>query len=1113
MRRSILALLAALALGAPPLSLAETESDLMVRLMTEQLRQRDGREPTDEEVIRMLTVTSGTLYEQGQSNIAERVARVALERGGRVLGAEHAQTLSSLNNLAYLYQAQGRDAEAEPLYRRALAARKRVLGAEHPQTLGTLNNLAILYKSQGRYGEAESLHRQALAARERVLGTEHPDTLASLNNLAALYHSQGRYGEAEPLCRRALETSERVLGAEHPDTLNSLNSLAGVYSAQGRYGESEPLLFRARETSERVLGAEHPQTLGSVTNLASLFRAQGRYGEAEPLYRRALEAHERVLGAEHPDTLMTLNNLAALYQAQGRYGEAEPLYRRARETSERVLGAEHPDTLKDLNALAALYHAQGRYGEAESLYRQALAASERVLGAEHPDTLKTLNNLAGMYLAQGRYGESEPLSRQAFEARERVLGADHPDTLQSLRNLAGLYFAQGRYGKAEPLHRRALAARERVLGTDHPDTLTSLNNLAALLYSEGRYGEAEPLNNRALAALERALGPEHPNTITAQFNLAVNLVNQSKLTQAIRQFRSIDDRLRGFVGLQLATSGSEQVRRDRVNADSRLQDIVYTLALAHPDSEALPLAADLLLRWKRLASEQEALVARLARLSLDPRVRKLADRLAQSHTDLSRLINLPKPDPKAITESRATLEGLEVELATLNRTFGDQRAARALDWKMVRKALPRGSALLELRACRPADFKTGEWADPRWLALVIPADPGKGPPLRVFDLGPTAALNPPLARLRDGEAAAEPLVYQALFGPLDAAIKDYETLFIAPDGALDLVAFARLKLPDGRYWVQRQSLRTLRTGRDLLAVPPERAGAGMLALGEIDYNHFPTAANAPAPAKAIEGPPTQDADSTPAESIGARPSGPEPRPDSEAGTTLAATRQLRDARGTFDPLAHTGPEARQIARFYWDKDNPEGMVLTGPDANERRLKSLTKPPRALHLATHGFFLAEQSDAPTGGWERPMLLSGIALAGANRGLEGKLGPDGENGILYALEAIDLNLEGTELVTLSACDTGKGAVDGSEGVYGLVRAFQTAGARNVLMTLWPLNDPLARAFMEDFYRSWLDPQGQGSPAEALRKTQLDWIGDGDARKRDPKYWAPFVLVERG
>jgi CHAT domain-containing protein len=172
------------------------------------------------------------------------------------------------------------------------------------------------------------------------------------------------------------------------------------------------------------------------------------------------------------------------------------------------------------------------------------------------------------------------------------------------------------------------------------------------------------------------------------------------------------------------------------------------------------------------------------------------------------------------------------------------------------------------------------------------------------------------------------------------------------------------------------------------------------------------------------------------------------------------------------------------------------------------LKALASAPRVLHLATHGFFRENRSDQT----ERPLTLSGLAHAGANQGLAGEQGPGKQDGILYALEVQDLNLEGTELVTLSACDTGKGEVDYSEGVYGLVRSFHIAGSRNVLMTLWPLSDRLAAEFMTDFYKRWLDPREYPHPAEALRATRLEWIGSTDPRKRDPRYWAPFVLVER-
>nr|VFK25898.1 MAG: CHAT domain-containing protein [Candidatus Kentron sp. MB]VFK27269.1 MAG: CHAT domain-containing protein [Candidatus Kentron sp. MB]VFK75117.1 MAG: CHAT domain-containing protein [Candidatus Kentron sp. MB] len=230
-------------------------------------------------------------------------------------------------------------------------------------------------------------------------------------------------------------------------------------------------------------------------------------------------------------------------------------------------------------------------------------------------------------------------------------------------------------------------------------------------------------------------------------------------------------------------------------------------------------------------------------------------------------------------------------------------------------------------------------------------------------------------------------------------------------------------------------------------------------------------------------------------------------------------RRLHAERGEFSVLPHTGPEASAVAKLYRKLSGQTTKAwYYGTDASEGRLKTLLspagKPPRVLHLATHGFFLEHKSSET----ERPMTLSGLALAGANRGMSGEPGPDGEDGVLYALEVQSLNLQGTELVVLSACDTGIGEIDLSDGVYALTRAFRIAGARNVLMTLWPLNDALAKEFMQDFYCNWLGGEkrercdGKLLPmAEALRQTRLAWIGSDDERRRDPRYWAPYVLVE--
>ena len=448
---------------------------------------------------------------------------------------------------------------------------------------------------------------------------------------------------------------------------------------------------------------------------------------------------------------------------------------------------------------------------------------------------------------------------------------------------------------------------------------------------------------------------------------------------------------------------------------------------------------------------------------------------------MSRLVNLPEPDKEAIAAARAQVERLEVALARLSREFQGYLAGRAVEWEQVQSALPRGAALLSLRAFHPMDFATGDFGEPHWLALLIPADPGDGPEIVLKDLGlvaPTVAAHQALRETGSAEAART--LYRLLFGALDAQLAEYERLYIAPDGMLDLVAFARLMVPDGRYWAERQALHQVRVGRDLAQQGSAPAAGGMVVVGGVDYSGFP---------ESEEGPPIPV-------------KAPEAKDD-----LLVMNRRLRNERGDFASLKFTGLEADAVGQFYWDYYGRKAQVWQGREADEGRLKALKEPPRVLHLATHGFFLTQNAERTE---RRPLTLAGLALAGANAGMKGTLNTSGEDGVLYALEAQDLNLEGTELVTLSACDTGRGEVDYSEGVYGLVRAFRIAGAHNVLMTLWPLNDRLAADFMKDFYAKWFeDPKRH--PAEALQETRLAWIRSKDPKRSDPTYWAPYVLIE--
>jgi CHAT domain-containing protein len=187
------------------------------------------------------------------------------------------------------------------------------------------------------------------------------------------------------------------------------------------------------------------------------------------------------------------------------------------------------------------------------------------------------------------------------------------------------------------------------------------------------------------------------------------------------------------------------------------------------------------------------------------------------------------------------------------------------------------------------------------------------------------------------------------------------------------------------------------------------------------------------------------------------------------------------------------------------------VLYTDTKASEKCLKNLEHPPRILHLATHDFYLSNGEEESELAVEAPLLLSGLALAGANQGLNGGLDEDGNDGLLYSLEVLELNLQGTELVTLSACDTDQGVIDYSEGVYGLVRAFRiAAGARSVLMTLHPVGDRSAREFMETFYENWLGSPDNPSPSEALHQTRLDFLHHKKLAYRNPAVWSSYVMV---
>jgi tetratricopeptide (TPR) repeat protein len=407
-------------------SLELIDHDILDRAV-ETIEEQFGDRPLIDARLRR---TIGDTYERlGLLERAEVQLEKALRIHERVLGNDHPETLSSMDNLSFLYREQHRLDEAEPLIREALEKRKRVLGDDHLQTLGSMKSLADLYWYQRRYDEAEQQYLEVLKGQKRVLADDHPNMLFTLGSLALLYHNQGRYDEAEQQYLEAVAGMKRVLGDDHLQTLRAMNNLASLYQYQGRFDEAEQLQLETLEIRRRSLGDAHTDTLESMHNLANLYRDQRRFDEAEQQYLDTIEAGKGAPGNDHTDTLRamndrlrTMNSLAWLQLTREPAGSRDP--QSALKLALEVAEKTDYKRSKYLDTLALAYERTGDIAKAIETRQKVVA----LMDDGSRDRLQQMIEVAGLYTRLGRHDEAERWNREAI--------AGHSDTVEAMNNVA-----------------------------------------------------------------------------------------------------------------------------------------------------------------------------------------------------------------------------------------------------------------------------------------------------------------------------------------------------------------------------------------------------------------------------------------------------------------------------------------------------------------------------------------------------------------------------------------------------------------------------------------------------------------------------------------------------
>ena len=967
------------------------------------------------------------------------------------------------------------------------------------------------------YDSAIVLGNFALKEAEAQLGESDTSVALVLDQLGAYCYFKADYDQAESLWKRALAIREQAFGTDHVDLAKALHNLATLYDDQGRYAESEPLHQRALAIREKLLGAHHPDVAVSLVNIGNLYYDKGKYRQAIRLHKRALAIFEKAFGPEHPNVASSVLNLADLYFEQGKYSEAEPLYQRALGIAEKEFGPDHPYVGISLNNLANLYYEQGKFAQSEARHKRALSIFENALGSDHPYVGYSLNSLGDLYQRQEMYVAAETLFQKALGVTEKTLGSDHPEAAYSINKLADVYRDQGRYAEAEPLLERSLEIFEEAVGPDHPDVGMALNNLANLRRDQGKYPKADPLYVRALGTLEETLGPEHPKvarcleSFSYYYRLIGDLKKSLEMGKRAFEIRKKNFRIGSAVMSEKDALTYSQFMRNSAN---NLLSTYFDLGLNDEDLDYL--AADVMFSTKGQASE--AIFVRAREMIMLDQLGALADSLRFARTLLSKLYveGTAQEDPAAYKETldkaSRDKERLESTLARSSTGFRNLQDALDIDAQKVADILgilPMDAVLVEYMKYDYFSLDPPEKVA-HYLAVtlnsfgqILVEDLGRGSDIdslvdqyRAHLLTVSTAAGTPSVVDRVDYMRISQALYDKIWLPIEDRISDQDLVLIAPDGGLNIMSFAGLMDRDGEYLIEKIPIHYLSSGRDLLRLKDEASSAaGLFALGDPDYDATPVA----------------------------RLSGSEAAPaESSPELTYQATRNVRsgceELRGTtLSQLPGTKAEVERIAE-NWNSTSQEPTTLCfGRGASEEAFKTDAPGNRVVHLATHGYFL-EGRCQPTenrrgfdseAGYigENPLLLSGLFLAGANLQGDGADELGIEDGILTAEEVTAMNLDGTELAVLSACETGLGEVKEGEGVYGLRRAFQMAGARTVISALWPVPDEATAEMMSQLYAS-----ERGSLPEIMQEIQLRKISDLRENKQadHPFSWGAFIAL---
>lgn len=789
-------------------------------------------------------------------------------------------------------------------------------------------------------------------------------------------------------------------------------------------------------------------------DLGLLYATMGRYNLAEYHSSEALSIREQTLGKESKAYAASLNNMAVLYQETARFNESENYFNEALSTVEKLFGKEAQEYAVVLNNQSILYAEIGRIDQAVGKLSTAIAIVEK-LNVNLNSQVGFQSNLALLYQQTGKLTEAEAVYLR-LEKKLKVI-ADNPYYGGILNSLGLLYIQMDKMDKVEDyLKRAADFYLKKFKSKDNPNYAKVLNDLGNFYRMQGEFAEAEQNLTEALRIRGIALDSNHPDYVKSQEDLAILYWKNGDLAKAESSYKISMDKSLDFINRYFPPMSEAEKTKYWDVLHPRFQRFYnYCLEASVTNPDVAQTMYNYQIATKGLLLNTTNKIKKAIFASGNNELIKDYVAWLDKKETLARYYSLSKED---LSNQKIDLPTLEKEANDMERSlsqrssdFSQGYGADNVDFSQIASVLTDQEATVEF--IRIQSYDKNFTADSKYAALILTKGMAT-PKLVVLDNGNQLETRyAKFYRNAIQQKSADTYSYDQFWARVDPALAGKKILYISADGVYNQISLNTLKKNDGPYLLNQYDLITVGNSKDILELKNRKTVAAKknaFLLGFPDYG----------------------------------------------GDAVAA---LPGTKVEIDNLIKILKTGGYQTTPYVQKT-----------ATEAILKSL-KGPAIVHIATHGYFQPDVEQSAAGvnqenARNNPLLRSGLLLAGASPTLKGELMPNlesNDNGVLTAYEAMNLDLEGTDLIVLSACETGLGDVRAGEGVYGLQRAFLVAGAKAMVMSLWKVDDAATQALMTNFYTNLAKG---GSKAKAFKQAQLQLM----TKYKDPYYWGAFVMV---